>query len=321
MKFYQTFRVQLSFTAFYIEFSSYKMSSKRVLTYLKRGQDIVLAPFGQCVVSSFFKDYTEQNEVEIHCDLAPQGLLLSKKDQKCSRDSVILRHPPFCPMLHLSQELKEKVKSQSHIGVSVAVAVILESSDTKVLLTRRPPHMRTFPNVWVPPGGGSEESETIIETGLRELKEETGLDIGNYSMKFATPLCLWESVYPALLAKGDPKRHTMVVYLHVFVEKTSQDLIQDIRLDPQETNAYMWLDLKEVNYTCDYSLSLNKDDSIMVHELKNDSVNVVKVVKNYDILRADLPTTSGTFDVERISTGTRFALEQFYARKENSARL
>ena len=63
-----------------------------------------------------------------------QGLLLSKKeDQKCSRDSVILRHPPFCPMLHLSEELKEKVKSQSHIGVSVAVAVILESSDTKGL--------------------------------------------------------------------------------------------------------------------------------------------------------------------------------------------
>ena len=140
-------------------------------------------------------------------------------------------------------------------------------------------------------------------------------------MKFATPLCLWESVYPALLAKGDPKRHTMVVYLHVFVEKTSQDLIQDIRLDPQETNAYMWLDLKEVNYTCDYSLPLNKADSIIVYELKNDSAVVVKVVKNYDILRADLPTTSGTFDVERISTGTRFALEQFYARKEKSSSL
>ena len=41
--------------------------------------------------------------------------------------SVILRHPPFCPMLHLSQELKVKVKNQSHIGVSVAVAVILGS--------------------------------------------------------------------------------------------------------------------------------------------------------------------------------------------------
>ena len=55
--------------------------------------------------------------------------------------------------------------------------------------------------------------------------------------------------------------------------------------------------------------------------MKNDSAFIVKVVKNYDILRVDLPTTSGTFDVERISTGTRFALEQFYARKENSARL
>ena len=113
----------------------------------------------------------------------------------------------------------------------------------------------------------------------------------------------------------------MVVYLHVFVEKTSQDLIQDIRLDPQETNAYMWLDLKEVNYTCDYSISLNKADSIIVYELKNDSAVVVKVVKNYDILRADLPTTTGSFDVERISTGTRFALEQFYGRKENSSSL
>ena len=127
------------------------MSSKRVLTYLKRGQDIILAPFGQCVVSSFVKD-TEQNEVEVNCDLAPQGLVLSKKDEKSSVRSVTLRHPPFCPMLHLSQELKEKVKLQSNLGVSVAVAVILESSDTKVLLTRRPPHMRTFPNVWVPPG-------------------------------------------------------------------------------------------------------------------------------------------------------------------------
>ena len=113
----------------------------------------------------------------------------------------------------------------------------------------------------------------------------------------------------------------MVVYLHVFVEKTSQDLIQDIRLDPQETNAYMWLDLKEVNYTCDYSISLNKDDSIIVYELKNDNALAVQVMKNYDILRADLPTTSGSFDVERISTGTRFALEQFYARKETCSRL
>ena len=129
--------------------------SKRVLTYLKINQEIIVGQFGQCVVSSFVKD-TQQNEVELHCDLAPQGLILSKKDdivaQKSSSDLVILRHPPFCPMFHLSEELKNKFKHETNVGISVAVAVILESSDTKVLLTRRPPHMRTFPNVWVPPG-------------------------------------------------------------------------------------------------------------------------------------------------------------------------
>lgn len=295
------------------------MSSKRVLTYLKNKQDIFLAPFGQCVVSNFVKDRT-QNEIELQCDLASQGLVLSRNEENTSKNSVILRHPPFCPMLHLSQELKDKFNNEPpYSGISVAVAVILESSDTKVLLTRRPPHMRTFPNVWVPPGGGSEESETIIETGLRELKEETGLDINNYTMKFATPLCLWESVYPALLAKGDPKRHTIVVYLHIFVDKHSHDLIQDITLDPIETNAHMWLDLKEIKYTCDYSLPLNQNDTLMVHELKNECKSV-KVLKNYDILRADVPT-SGTFDVERISTGTRFALEQFYDKKDKNAKL
>ena len=30
-------------------------------------------------------------------------------------------------------------------------------------------HMRTFPNVWVPPGGGLEYGETLQETGIREL--------------------------------------------------------------------------------------------------------------------------------------------------------
>ena len=93
----------------------------------------------------------------------------------------------------------------------------------------------------------------------------------NYDMEFAIPMCIWESVYPALLAKGDPKRHTLVVYLHIFVRKSSKDLNQDIRLDPIETNAYMWLNLNQINYTCDYSQPLNKDDFILVHELKNNS--------------------------------------------------
>ena len=38
-------------------------------------------------------------------------------------------------------------------GVAVGVCVLVESSDGRVLMTRRASHMRTFPGVWVPPGG------------------------------------------------------------------------------------------------------------------------------------------------------------------------
>lgn len=40
-------------------------------------------------------------------------------------------------------------------GINVGCAVIVESGDGKVLLTRRAPHLHTFPNVWVPPGNNT----------------------------------------------------------------------------------------------------------------------------------------------------------------------
>ena len=42
--------------------------------------------------------------------------------------------------------------------------------------------MRTFPNVWVPPGGSIEGSDrSLLEAGARELKEEVGIDILGHS--------------------------------------------------------------------------------------------------------------------------------------------
>ena len=291
---------------------------KKVLTYLKFGanSEPVLGQFGQCVVSSFLKNKpksdSEDLEVEVHCDLAPQGLVLEHATENSSK-SVLLRHPPFCPMFHLSPEQKENFVKTNHSGISVAVAVILESSDSKVMITRRPKHMRTFPNVWVPPGGSSEESETILDTGLREVHEETGLDVKPYMSK-VEPLCLWESVYPPLLAKGDPKRHQMVVYLHVVLEKCVQDLIKETKLCPEETDAYAWLDLTEILIATDYSTNLDTTKNLSLFaELKPDG-SLEQKPKSYDMLRAEVPF-SGSLDVERISTGTRFALEQFYAKK------
>ena len=54
-------------------------------------------------------------------------------------------------------------------GLAVIVAVI---DDGKVLLTKR----EDF-EVWCLPGGGVEDGESLAEAGIREAKEETGLDV------------------------------------------------------------------------------------------------------------------------------------------------
>lgn len=64
------------------------------------------------------------------------------------------QRPPFCPFAALDQqprapgvELPPKGR-----GVDLGVAVILQSSDQTVLLTRRTSTLNISPNLWVPPG-------------------------------------------------------------------------------------------------------------------------------------------------------------------------
>lgn len=75
----------------------------------------------------------------------------------------------------------ERVGKQGRLRVGCS-ATIFDASRTKILLTRR-----TDNGLWCLPGGGVDPGESVSETVVREVQEETGLNgkvirmIGVYS--------------------------------------------------------------------------------------------------------------------------------------------
>ena len=66
---------------------------------------------------------------------------------------LFLQRPSFCPVSNMTAAQIESMSSDTlNRGIHGGAAILLETFDNKLLLTRRAAHLRTFPNVWVPPG-------------------------------------------------------------------------------------------------------------------------------------------------------------------------
>ena len=64
-----------------------------------------------------------------------------------------LQRPGFCPIHNATKSVREGLPEETlNRGVDVGAAVILESGDGKIFLTRRGDNLNTFPGIWVPPG-------------------------------------------------------------------------------------------------------------------------------------------------------------------------
>jgi 8-oxo-dGTP pyrophosphatase MutT (NUDIX family) len=99
------------------------------------------------------------------------------------------------------------------INTSQFFIIFVETSDGHILLTRRASHMRTFPNIWVPPGGSIDwNEESLFAAGLRELEEETNLKFAEEDVVSCKPLCMWESVYPTMSSKGKKSEISLLFY-------------------------------------------------------------------------------------------------------------
>ncbi|XP_035529057.1 nucleoside diphosphate-linked moiety X motif 17 [Morone saxatilis] len=84
-----------------------------------------------------------------------------------------------------------------------------------------------------------------MDSGLRELMEETGLKLEPEEVS-PKILGLWESVYPPMLSRGLPKRHHIVVYMLLHSSRSHLQLQASLSPSPAEVSACLWADSRLV---------------------------------------------------------------------------
>ncbi|XP_067456381.1 nucleoside diphosphate-linked moiety X motif 17 [Thunnus thynnus] len=284
---------------------------RRILVYVCKDR---AAPQRAQFVQSITGHFSDgDDEVNVSCSLEKNQFTLYRGDEG---RGVRLKRPAFCPIKHLSvTEAAAIPLDVQQRGVDVGVAIILQSANQRVLLTRRAKELRIFPNVWVPPGGHVEPDETLLDAGLRELKEETGLKLepDEVSPKI---LGLWESVYPPMLSRGLPQRHHIVVYMLLHSSLTHLQLQDSLRPSPAEVSACLWADRRLVRAIVSAVDGEDGEDAELQLDDLPSSISVSQVSTEGALGDSSLPLAvfvsrapaSGP-DVERVSTGTKFALD------------
>ncbi|XP_030638246.1 m7GpppN-mRNA hydrolase NUDT17 [Chanos chanos] len=282
---------------------------RKILVHLSKDNS---APRCARFVQSITGHFTENlDEVKVNCSLENNRFVLCPQDRG---GGVPLKRASFCPFKYLSASdaatLPQDVLSR---GVDVGVAVLLQSVNQRLLLTRRASSLRIFPNVWVPPGGHVELDERLLDAGLRELREETGLKLDPAEIS-SQLLGLWESVFPPMLSRGLPRRHHIVVYMLLQSQLTHMQLQACLRPEPAEVSGCVWLDaevVKAIVRAVD-----GEEGTVNVPADIPQNISVSEVSPEGEISESSLPVTvfcnrapAQGEDVERVSTGTKYALE------------
>jgi len=273
---------------------------------------------------------TNNHSVPVYVTYKSNTLYIGSNKQNVSEFQspwfkVLLRRPPACPFLALkTSSYTPPVVSGRNI--QVASVVLLESSDSMVLLTKRPASMRTFPNVWVPPGGQVEHDEDLFDAALRELKEETSLDHEAIDIGQPNLLGLWESGFPLQFSREHPpKRHHVVSYVHFKTSLNASELNTRLKPQPSEVDKAAWvcrcvarkIVLTDDNLKIDDCLAQDtccssicpfvdgSDKRLLGAEVRNSicSTNNIPIEPLLNRYSSFKDASS-----ERVSTGTKFAL-------------
>ncbi|XP_072702771.1 nucleoside diphosphate-linked moiety X motif 17 isoform X1 [Ciconia boyciana] len=334
----------------------------RVVVHVRRGGAGGPARFGQSVTGTFCPAH--EDAAVVSCGLDGGRFLLS--DMPFPGSTVaLLKRPSFCPAKRLGEQPELALPAELRgRGVAAGVAVLLQASTGRVLLTRRAGTLSIFPNVWVPPaagrgaagaGGGdgaAPGSGDLLLEDARPLGGNVRLGWGGSAppplpdgaghpwVRGAAPgRCLppptdtaapargaggwpWgplpsssvspQSVYPPMLSRGLPRRHHIVTYLLLLSAESHEQLEARMRPSESEVSAYAWLEppvLEAIAATEDGAESLGNVPSALpatvgITELSTGSSSTVQLPTATFLNTAPAEGE----DVERVSTGTKFAL-------------
>lgn len=178
---------------------------------------------------------------------------------------IALAHSDRCMSRRFGNKFKARAVYDSGL-IRLATNMVLQDEHDCVLLTKRSQTMRMFPGAWVLPGGHLDLGETLEECVVREILEETGVQIkishpqgdGNetvltYMDKQVEfyPYFAYESSIPKVkngryLVDQAPIGH-LIINFRIKLHLPSAAI--PVRLDPGEVQAGIWMHKGDVEKT------------------------------------------------------------------------
>jgi dATP pyrophosphohydrolase len=125
--------------------------------------------------------------------------------------------------------------------IPISVLVVIHTADLQVLLMER----ADAPGLWQSVTGSQDAGETLMQTAIREVKEETGLDAARFE------LADWRLQYEFEIFERCRARYAPGVTHnseHVFGLTLPEAL--PITLSPREHLDYVWLPWREAADKC-----------------------------------------------------------------------
>ena len=315
------------------QISSKLQKAKGVWIQPKQQVDPYICPPLKCILHELGHDSSLFHHMDVCLTTTPNEVILtphSETYQKNTEEERIMTrigHSPVCPPFQLTKPQNQKhISNTSPRPIQLASAIVVMSSDQKVLLTQRSSKMRTFPNVWVVPGGGVDyDDPTLQHAAIRELMEETGIDLSKDLKADIQLLCMWESCYPIHIEIGFPKRQHLVVYFCAQLQLDSTEINAIIDLEEDgEVSRIAWLSidaLRTMNlHFIHQIMKKGHRDTIITSNSQNASkyerIECLSPNKNIDegLVAGSINTSTIAMN---LAQGTEFAIAEWFRKLDS----